>query len=302
MPPRNLGQAIFGPEASPLPFEARDDPGVAYAQPDQPYEEPGGGGQDYDSMVNTYLQNLLKPAQLPHPEPLGRGLAMALALGDRPDQIIPLLDRQYQSKLAESQLNMQRQGQAAQIAGGLAERKEARAERNYNRNWAHETAAANAGNINYPYSIKGLGEVARRQAMGQSALTGSRLRSNMGRGPRPKFATKSDHLAWLETNLRQRQSQLAQMYGAIGYLGEHEGSKAVREDAESDYGHLRTLREALGKMNEDQWKRFNDLTDEEQDAVLGSINQPAETPYDMNWGEPFQEPEQENEGPWAPGQ
>jgi len=273
---RGLGEAIFGPAASALPFEGRAPLGPAYTQPRAEEQ----GGQDYDAIVNEYLQSLRSDAQLPTPEPLGRGLAMALALGDRPERIIPLLDRPYQAKLAQAQMNMQRQGQAATLAGGLAERKAAREERTYTRNWAHETAAANAGNINFPYSIPGLKEVARRNMMGQAALTGSRLRSNMGRGPRPKFATKADNLAWLETNLRQRQSQLSNMYGAVGFLGEAEGQKAVREDAEMDYGKLRNMRQAIGKMSEDQYMRFSQLTDEEQDAVLDSMNAPPAGMYE----------------------
>lgn len=271
----SLGSAIFGPSEGPLPFEGRED----NPAPDgPPMEDVGmGSGDPYEDILLGQLKRLQNPVQVPQPEHLHAPLAAALQFTDpnmRAD-VLKVFERKHQAELQNFQVNEGRQSKVADISAQLAVHRQNREDRNYKANYGQEISAANASNINYPYRIPGFRDVARKNLEAKNALISQRNRSGLARIPKPKFSTKADHMAWLETQLRIRQSQLSKMYDPQNeLLGETEQQKNVKSDAEADYGHLRTMRQALGKMSEDQYRRFSLLTDDEQDALMDQLNNP----------------------------
>jgi len=239
----------------------------------RPIDEP-----DYDEMVRGYLTSLQDPISLPKPPPLDKWQALAVMFNPQRSQGLMRKFREpYETSLAEQKMNLQREQEGARLAGGLAQRKEQRESRDYQKNWQNEMAAANSGNMDYPYTIPGMKDVAGRSAQGQTALTAARGRANRG-ATRPKFQTKDEEMAWLETQLRSRQSQLSRVYEreqrvAKGMPG-YEEFMNVQGDIEGDYSYLRMRRQALGMMSQGQWDRFKGLPDEEQEQIIRQILNP----------------------------
>lgn len=288
-----LGAALFGPDYGPIPAIEGGYGGVEDENVYQTEQAP-----DYNSMVAQHIQNLQQPVQLPSPQPVPHGLAFAMALNpDQADRMMGLYREPYQKSMNEWQLTEQRKGQAAALASQMANREEARQERAWEKGHLYEQSAANAGNVNYPYQIPGMRDQARQVDSARRALTGQRNRSGVAPGPKPKFATKAHHMAWLESRLAVRQNQLTQLYTAATspMWSKNVNGQNITADAEDDYNWLKGQREAIGKMSDSQWQRFSQLTDQEQDAVIDAMNGRGQM-QDPNGGMP---------APWAgqdPGQ
>lgn len=277
----SFGSQMFGADNGPNPIA-------------DPYED--NAPNPYDQQVSDYLNTLQQPVTLPQAPPVPAGTAMAMVLKpEMYDRMMALHRDPYERQKQEMLLNEQRQGQAAGLASQLANRQEARQERAWEKGHMYEQAAVNAGNVNYPYRIKGNREAAMRNDQAMRALTGSRQRSNTGAGagPKPKFPTKAHHLAYLESRMAARQSQLTQLYNASTQVGwdRNVNGQQILQDSEEDYGALRKQRKAIGKMTEDQWKMFQDLPDQEQDAVIDSMSgtlPPDENALPQPWsGQPY---------------
>lgn len=275
--PDSLGAAIFGPGYGPIP--AIDAPPAEEPfYDDQGYGTPDEGANPYLPQVQQYLASLQEPVTLPAPPPVPQGTALAMVLNPEMAEGMMSLHREpYQRQMQEYQMNEARRGKAADLAARLAQQEEQRRERTWEKRHLWEQSAANAGVVGYPFQLPGMRDAARMNDQAKRSLMGQRNRSNnsgVGVGPRPKFPTRQHAVSWLEEQMRMRQSQLSKMYEASAMPGwdRNVSAQNVVSDVEEDYGRLRRQREAMTKMNEDQYRRYSELSEEEQDAVIDSMN------------------------------
>jgi len=210
---------------------------------------------------------------------------MAVTLNpEHRQELLQHFNAPYEAQKQNIMLNLQRQGQAGSLAGQLMEKKEQDRLRKaqlefqvYQKNWAREQAASNAGVTNFPYTIPGMGESAQANARYKGART-----SYWERGNQPhatgRFKSKADYLAFLDNQLFKTRSQF--FAATAGPLATGESATDIQakiddpNTPEKERSYYRTQLPMAGMTEEVQQAH-----DELKNRVIPAINAMPEAAF-----------------------
>jgi hypothetical protein len=247
-----------------------------YGPPEAPPGMPATGPPDQEShyrkIVEDYLQSLLPPYRLPEPTPYSRREKLGLLAAREPwqrEMIVSGHREPYERAMAEAQIGERRRGSAAGLAADLEKAQQYEKYRLAGRRPSQELdyvdkvekAQADVGNANYPYT--------RRQ---WKALADFKAQTAGNKLP----GTKEQMLKDIDANIRAEEDQMmqGQAGGIMGevlpdeYLATHPERRDIVQSAGNRRRKLIARRNYIANLIPDDYRRFRNLTADDQERLL----------------------------------
>lgn len=290
--PRGTSQDVdpYGPAMGLQEPEPMGPPELAERVP-----EGGGYGDDggYRRIADEYLRSLTQPYRLPEPAPYSKREKLGMLAAREPWQrevIVSQHREPYERAMAEAQITERRRTSAAGVASDL---ERAGAYERYRRSRENqpsqeldytdkvEKAQAEVGNADYPYTKpqwKALAEF-------KATTAGNKLPG-----------TKEQMLKELDTGIRTEEDQILQARSDV--MGMDLGMElsadrqAIIRDAGGRKQKLVARRNAIAGMTPDIYRKFRNLTADQQEEVIRAYEKKMVGPQNPT-GQP---------GPVAPSQ
>lgn len=242
-------------------------------------EQTGDAPDQYEQLIRKYIESLSEPSEIPKPPPLSAMQALSVALNpERSQQLLQHYREPYQVDVQNRMMQDKRRAEAAGLSGELMKHRETVQLRKDQMNlqntwkmWNQEMAAANAGNVNYNYTIPGMKETAERQSRMDESLINQRNRSGSA-DPTAMAADKDEYYGKLVDDQRALEGVWQQ------YLGNRELKGAADPDFErriqASRQEVESEMAAVKAMTPDDWTLYRQLSGEGKEKFRKRLMNP----------------------------